>query len=564
MNEDNPLRIYVGYDPREHDAYEVCKYSILHNTEANVEIIPIKQKKLRKQDIYWREDDPLSSTEFTFTRFLIPYLAEYNGWALFIDCDFVFTDDVQNLFNHANDKYAVMCAQHDYKPKEGLKMDGKQQHVYPRKNWSSMMLINCAHPSNRKLDLNLVNNPNKTGAYFHRFSWLTDKEIGRLSHQWNWLVGHYKSPEHGTPQALHYTEGGPWFDDYRECEFNHIWYEYKIKLLENVIKKQEKIYDKLNTADNLSLTDSKKVIINTLLHHLVDPQGNFYSGSTKEKLDILIKDEIDMGNKVATIDSEGGVGYAKKGHEYDTYLTAFVLGSTGTISSWDREKDTKTPLVIRGLGGGSRKAIQHCWASKRDFYAIDTGYLGNGKSKYWHRVTKNALQQPGPIVERDNDRLKGLGWKFNKFTPGRKILICPPSLKVMELWGQPDPETWVQQTIARLKLLTDRPIEVRMKPCRGDRVTHNSIEAALADDVHCLITYNSIAATEAIFAGKPAIALGPNAASVICPTDLSKVESLIIPSKDDVEAFARHLSYCQFSYGELQNGTAWRILNEGS
>ena len=134
----------------------------------------------------------------------------------------------------------------------------------------------------------------------------------------------------------------------------------------------------------------------------------------------------------------------------------------------------------------------------------------------------------------------------------------------MELWGQPDPETWVQQTIARLKLLTDRPIEVRMKPRRGDRVTHNSIEAALADDVHCLITYNSIAATEAIFAGKPAIALGPNAASVICPTDLSKVESLITPSKDDVEAFARHLSYCQFSYGELQNGTAWRILNEGS
>ena len=115
LNEDKPLRIYVGYDPREHDAYEVCKYSILHNTEANVEIIPIKQKKLRKQDIYWREDDPLSSTEFTFTRFLIPYLAEYNGWALFIDCDFVFTDDIQKLFDHANDKYAVMCAQHDYR-----------------------------------------------------------------------------------------------------------------------------------------------------------------------------------------------------------------------------------------------------------------------------------------------------------------------------------------------------------------------------------------------------------------------------------------------------------------
>ena len=108
----------------------------------------------------------------------------------------------------------------------------------------------------------------------------------------------------------------------------------------------------------------------------------------------------------------------------------------------------------------------------------------------------------------------------------------------------------------------DRPIEVRLKPTRSERVTTMSIESALQDNVHCLITYNSIAATEAILSGKPAIALGPNAAQVICNTKLEEVERLHIPDRDEVEAFARHLSYCQFSVPEMQDGTAWRILNE--
>ena len=101
--------------------------------------------------MYWRDIDALASTEFTFTRFLIPTITEYNGWALFIDCDFVALEDVAKLFAQANDKYAVMCAQHDYTPKEGVKMDGQQQTSYPRKNWSSMMLVNCGHPSNARL-----------------------------------------------------------------------------------------------------------------------------------------------------------------------------------------------------------------------------------------------------------------------------------------------------------------------------------------------------------------------------------------------------------------------------
>lgn len=168
----------------------------------------------------------------------------------------------------------------------------------------------------------------------------------------------------------------------------------------------------------------------------------------------------------------------------------------------------------------------------------------------------------GPIIERPDDRLRGLDWKFHKFKKGAKILICPPSDKVMNLWGQPDPKTWTENVVKELKKYTDRPIEVRLKPTRSERVTTMSIEAALQDNVHCLITYNSIAATEAILSGKPAIALGPNAAQVICNTKLEDVEKLHIPDRDEVEAFARHLSYAQFSVPEMQDGTAWRIINE--
>jgi hypothetical protein len=114
-----------------------------------------------------------------------------------------------------------MCVQHDYTPREGVKMDGQTQTVYPRKNWSSVMLINCGHPSNRAVTKDLVNDPEVTGAYLHRFSWLEDSEVGELDHTWNYLVGVYNDIE--TPKLIHYTEGGPWFENYRHCEKNKLW-----------------------------------------------------------------------------------------------------------------------------------------------------------------------------------------------------------------------------------------------------------------------------------------------------------------------------------------------------
>ena len=216
------MKVFVGYDTREDIAYQVCKHSI-ESKQPDVSVRPLKQQELRDAGWYTRGIDKLASTEFTFTRFLIPELCNFNGWALFMDCDMILKTDIKQLFDQADDEYAVMCVQHDYSPSATIKMDGQAQTIYPRKNWSSVMLFNCGHKSNAKLTQNLINDPKITGAYLHRFSWLKDKEVGELSPEWNWLVGHYKEPKDGTPKLIHYTEGGPWFENYRNCEYHQDW-----------------------------------------------------------------------------------------------------------------------------------------------------------------------------------------------------------------------------------------------------------------------------------------------------------------------------------------------------
>ena len=224
------FNIYIGYDTREDIAYQVSKFSILQRSK-NVSVIPLKLDDLKEKGLYWRGEDKLGSTEFTFSRFLVPELNDYKGWALFCDCDIIFLEDINNLFNLKDDKYAVMCVQHDYTPKEETKMDGKQQTLYPRKNWSSLVLWNCGHPSNQKISKELINNPETTGKYLHRFSWLKDEEIGAIPHYWNWLVGWYKEPNDGNPKAIHYTEGGPWFENYRDCDYHQNWKDLLFKMM---------------------------------------------------------------------------------------------------------------------------------------------------------------------------------------------------------------------------------------------------------------------------------------------------------------------------------------------
>ncbi len=213
--------VWIGWDPREAIAYSVARQSLLRHASIALDVKPIKQEPLRAAGVYVRGVDPLATTEFTYTRFLTPYLNRFEGWALFCDCDFLFLGDIAELQRFADPTIAVYCVQHDYKPQEDVKMDGRAQTVYPRKNWSSFMLFNCAHPSTRRLTPDVVNR--ETGAYLHRMQWAKDSEIGALPSDWNWLEGWSDLPASGRPRAVHYTSGGPWFETHRNVAFADLW-----------------------------------------------------------------------------------------------------------------------------------------------------------------------------------------------------------------------------------------------------------------------------------------------------------------------------------------------------
>ena len=217
----NNLNIYVGYDSKEDIAYRVCKYSILKRSKSNIQITSLKLYELVAKNLYKRDIDPLASTEFTYSRFLVPFLNNYNGWAIFCDCDFIFFEDISNILIDIDKSKAVYCVQHDYTPKEKHKMDGQKQTIYPRKNWSSFILFNCSHPSNKKLNLDLVNS--ETGSFLHQFKWLEDNEIGSLDERWNWLEGWTSNHNNKKPFAVHYTRGGPWFEEWQDVEFANEW-----------------------------------------------------------------------------------------------------------------------------------------------------------------------------------------------------------------------------------------------------------------------------------------------------------------------------------------------------
>jgi lipopolysaccharide biosynthesis glycosyltransferase len=183
-----------------------------------VHVQPLRLNDFRNNNLIWRGNDEKASTEFTFTRFLVPFLNNYKGWALFCDCDFLFLRDIQKLFDLADPTKAVMCVQHDYTPSESVKMDNKPQATYPRKNWSSLILWNCDHHSNKKVTLDFVNK--KQMSYLHQFGWLKDDEIGSLPYQWNYLEGWYNSND---ANAVHYTRGGPWFEKWQNVDYAKEW-----------------------------------------------------------------------------------------------------------------------------------------------------------------------------------------------------------------------------------------------------------------------------------------------------------------------------------------------------
>lgn len=243
------------------------------------------------------------------------------------------------------------------------------------------------------------------------------------------------------------------------------------------------------------------------------------------------------------------------------FTDRFAQGCKGISMSAQQATLTPTtnPFCIRGMK--FTEAVRQCWNNNRTFYYIDNGYFGNNGRKVYFRIIKNHVHDVRDIIDRPRDRLSQCYVPLKGFTPGRKILIAPPSEKSFSLWNI-NQQQWIDETIAEIKKYTDRPIAIRLKRTRDDRMRENTMEEELADDVHCLVTYNSVAACEAIMLGKPAITLGPNAAGVLSNQSLSEIETPRIPTEDERDAWLRHLSYSQFTFTEMSDGTAWQILNE--
>ena len=172
------INFFIGYDAKEDIAYRICKYSLIKKASSNVRVTSLKLDELISKKLYTRTVDPLASTQFTYSRFLVPKLMDYKGWAVFCDCDFIFLEDVTNLTKDLDISKAVYCVKHDYTPKEKHKMDGQKQTIYPRKNWSSFVVFNCSHPSTKNLSVEVVNN--ETGAYLHQFKWCKMKKLDHL------------------------------------------------------------------------------------------------------------------------------------------------------------------------------------------------------------------------------------------------------------------------------------------------------------------------------------------------------------------------------------------------
>lgn len=212
------IPIFIGYDPREKIAFDVLAHSIWRRSTEPVSITPLRLGQLPLT----RPRHPLQSTAFSFSRFLVPWLSDYCGWSIFMDCDMLCLEDIAELWALRDERYTAMVVKHDHKPEGDTKFCGERQTRYEKKNWSSVILFN--NERCRNLTPKYVNEA--IGLDLHQFAWVGDAifgewSIGDIPARWNVLVG---TQEHGDPGILHYTEGGPWFDEYKDCPHAGLWF----------------------------------------------------------------------------------------------------------------------------------------------------------------------------------------------------------------------------------------------------------------------------------------------------------------------------------------------------
>jgi len=236
--------IWIGFDEREKAPYEVAKYTLEKYATVPIQVHKLHHRKLRAEGYFTREwkintegryedllDGRPCSTQFSFTRFLVPELyrdlkdSEKEPLAMFVDCDWVFREDISQLFKDIDPARPLSVVKHDYRPQSDVKMDNMIQSSYNRKLWSALMVFNMAHPDNALLTKEEVNT--KSGRWLHNFKWLTDDEnIGSIGEGWNWLPNHSEEriPIYET-KGVHFTEGGPWLEEYQSCDYSDLWYQ---------------------------------------------------------------------------------------------------------------------------------------------------------------------------------------------------------------------------------------------------------------------------------------------------------------------------------------------------
>jgi lipopolysaccharide biosynthesis glycosyltransferase len=208
------LRIFIGFDKREAECADVLAYSLREHASIPLEIQYLKLSELD----FGRALDPLQSTEFTYSRFLVPHLCDYRGKAIFMDCDMLCLGDIKELDDLDMSGYALRVVKHDHRPLAKTKMDGRVQTTYPRKNWSSLMIMNCARL--RLWSKQVVET--QTGAFLHRFQGIDDGLIGDIPRTWNtldWMDDNTR--------LIHYTSGGPWFEQCKDHPYGAIWLDWR-------------------------------------------------------------------------------------------------------------------------------------------------------------------------------------------------------------------------------------------------------------------------------------------------------------------------------------------------
>ena len=222
MNE--KINIVVGFDQRESIAYHTFTQSIIEKASLPVSFIPLAINTLKD----YKETHADKSNDFVYSRFLTPYLNNYKGWSIFADGDMICQTDIKELWALRDESKALLVVKHDYQTKAHQKYLNNTNENYPRKNWSSVILWNCAHPKHKTLTPDFI--ANQTGKYLHRFSWLDDSDIGELPPEWNWLAIEY--PENTKAKLIHYTLGTPCFKDYRETEMSDAWHQTQKRVIQ--------------------------------------------------------------------------------------------------------------------------------------------------------------------------------------------------------------------------------------------------------------------------------------------------------------------------------------------